>query len=68
MGVEISVISKPEYIEFDCPNCGKNVKIPYNEFVDIVGYPVYWKWSTFSCPECEGNVDIDTVEWEYVIL
>ena len=61
--MEINVITKPIYIEFDCPHCKKVVKFNFEEFVGVVGEPVDWLQSKFSCPECWTEIEIDNVEW-----
>ena len=60
-GVEFSIISAPIAIRFNCPYCGIEVQLKWNE----VDAPHYWgdTWPPVKCPECKKSVELDT--WEY---
>lgn len=59
--VDFRIVSKPAYIEFTCPDCGSDVRIPWRQ----VNEPESWSddWGTEYCPDC--NAEIQLGEWEY---
>ena len=59
--VSYTIVSKPDYIIFDCPHCNERVEVPF----DGVDYNTdCWcdgAWT--DCPECGEEVALG--DWEY---
>jgi len=62
--VDITVVSTPVSIGFECPHCEEDVHFDYSDFVDQIGQPCDWKYSKIECPECGIEIEIDDVEWD----
>ena len=62
MGVDYTIISKPDKVTFVCPSCGEDIKLP---FTDVDFNTDYWGdggWAT--CPECDTEVELDNYEYD----
>lgn len=61
--VDYIIVSKPDYIQFDCPHCKEeSLEVPFCE----VNYKTdYWgdgAWVT--CPHCYNEVELDNYEYD----
>lgn len=58
---DFRIVSKPDYIAFDCPHCELSQKIRWGE-VDV---PENWcdSWGEVECPDCRKSVELG--DWEY---
>lgn len=61
-GVDYKIISKPVYVQFECPHCEETVKVPYDEVDYNTDYP--GDGAKATCPECDKEVDLDYYEYE----
>jgi len=61
--IDISVITKPISIQFECPYCDSEVTIDYDDFESEVGECCDWPYSKIKCPECEKVLEIDNIDW-----
>ena len=64
--VEITVVNTPSYIVSECPHCGEEIKIDYNDFLDMMTHYYFQDWigEVIECPECGKEVEIETVDWD----
>lgn len=64
--IDITVISAPSYITSECPQCGEEIHIDYNEFLGMMTHYYYEDWTdeVIECPECGKEVTIGSVEWD----
>ena len=62
MGIGYVIISKPYKVIFECPHCGEDVEIPFDE----VDYNTdYWgDGAKCDCPECGQEVELDEYEYD----
>lgn len=61
MGIDYTIISKPDYIIFKCPHCKGNVEVAFSE-VDF--NTDYWgDGAVCDCPECGEEVELDGYEY-----
>ena len=62
--IDIIVISRPSYITSECPHCGEEINIDYNDFLDMMTYEYYEDWvdEVIEYPECRKEVKIGSVE------
>lgn len=62
MGINYTIISKPAYIQFECPHCHEDVEIPFGE----VDYKTdYWGDGAWcDCPNCGEEVVLDNYEYD----
>lgn len=62
MGINYTIISKPAYIQFECPHCHEDVEIPFGE----VDYKTdYWgDGALCDCPNCGEEVVLDNYEYD----
>ena len=59
--VNFTIISKPDYIELQCPHCKQNVEIP---FKNVNFYTSDWsEGGETDCPDCGLTVKLG--EYEY---
>ncbi|NFO86484.1 hypothetical protein FDC58_10520 [Clostridium botulinum] len=62
---DIRIISEPVWVKFDCPFCGEEIEMLYDDFNDLIGCEVCdWEYSNFECPKCSKKIEIDDVEWD----
>ena len=54
------IVSKPDYIEFECPHCGEDVKISVR---DLDGESP-WYLTECTCPECKKTVLMGDNEYD----
>ena len=61
MGTYYEIISKPDYITFECPHCEEEVQVPF----ECANYNTsYWgDGALVNCPECGKEVELD--EYDY---
>lgn len=64
--VEVTVVQVPKYVKYECPHCGREVEVDYDDFNDdrMSDYWPEWKGDTVICDECGaefaiGNVEVD---------
>ena len=64
--IDITVISRPSYITSECPHCGEEINIEYNDFLSMMTHYYYEDWTddVIECPECGKEVIIGSVEWD----
>lgn len=62
MGIDYTIISKPAYIQFECPHCHEDVEIPFNEVFFNSDYWGDGGW-TF-CSECGKEVELDNYDYD----
>ena len=64
--IDITVISRPSYITIECPHCGEEINIEYNDFLGMMTHYYYEDWidEVIECPECGKEVTIGSVEWD----
>lgn len=56
------IISKPAYVQFNCPYCHSEVKIPFN---DVTYKTDYWGDGAWcDCPSCGEEVELDNYEYD----
>ena len=62
MGVDYTIISKPAYVQFECPYCHEEIEI---SFGDVFFNTDYWGDGAWTyCPECGEEVELDNYEYE----
>jgi predicted RNA-binding Zn-ribbon protein involved in translation (DUF1610 family) len=63
MKADFTIVTKPNYIKFDCPKCGEEVKIWWKDVCE----PDYWgdSWGSYPCSECGEEIELDYYELEY---
>lgn len=64
--VGITIVQIPKYVTYECPYCGSEVDVDYDDFEDdrMTNYWPEWKGDTVICDECGkkfqiGNVEVD---------
>lgn len=63
MGIDYIIVSKPDYIIFDCPHC-KEEDIQVN-FYNVDFKTDYWGDGTFvNCPNCGKEIELDNYDYE----
>lgn len=52
---------RPVSISFDCPHCGTEIEIPWDE----LNVPEYWDddWGSIECPCCGESVELGDYEF-----
>lgn len=62
MRIGYTIISRPSYIIFRCPNCKKDVKVQFR----LVEYNTeYWDdGASCTCPECGKEVELGSYEYD----
>lgn len=62
MGIDYTIISKPNYIIFVCPHCGENVHVP---FAEVDYFTDYWgDGAVVDCPECGKEVELSGYDYQ----
>lgn len=62
MGVNYIIISKPDYIQCECPHCKEDIEVDFSE-VDF--RTDYWgDGAVVTCPKCDEDVDLDDYEYD----
>lgn len=62
MGTRYTIISRPAYIWFECPHCGKDVEVLFQA---VTYNTKSWVDGAFcTCPACGGEVELDEFEYE----
>ena len=62
MGTCYTIISRPHHILLECPHCGNDVEVP---FQDVNYYNDYWgDGGTCTCPDCGEDVELDEFEYD----
>lgn len=62
MGIDYIIISKPACVRFECPHCGEDVQIAFDE-VDF--NTDYWgDGAKADCPECGKEVELEDYEYD----
>lgn len=64
--VDITIVQVPEYIIFDCPYCGEEVEVDYDDFqCDMMdNNPGNWGYESFLCPKCHEELEVGDVDWD----
>ena len=64
--VDIQIIFAPTWVKFDCPHCGTEVEMDYDEFNNLMtaDYPGDWHGEKIDCPNCEKEIEIDDIDWD----
>ena len=64
--IDIIVVRKPSNIISECPHCGEEINIDYDDFLDMVKHEDYEDWvdEVIKCPECGKKVEIANVDWD----
>lgn len=63
--IDIEIISMPQYVKFECPECEYNIVITYEEFKDMCGSDPYeWEGQTLTCPDCYVDLEIHKYNWD----
>lgn len=63
MGIDYTIISKPDYIIFECPHCKEDVEVGFSE-VDF--NTDYWgDGAVCNCPKCGEEVELDGYEYDW---
>ena len=63
MGIDYTIVSKPDYITFDCPHC-KEEDI-HVDFSDVDFKTDYWGDGAFvNCPNCGKEVELDNYDYD----
>lgn len=63
MGIDYTIVSKPDYITFDCPHC-KEEDI-HVDFSDVDFKTDYWGDGAFvDCPNCGKEVELDNYDYD----
>ncbi len=59
---DFKIISKPAYIEFDCPHCGNKNNYSWS----AVNPATHWgdKWPNIICQECGELVGLGDYEYD----
>ena len=62
--VEVTVVQVPKYVEYECPYCGNEIEIDYDEFKDerMCDFWTEWEGDTVICNECGADFTIGSVE------
>ena len=52
--VEVTVVQVPKYVKYECPHCGREVEVDYDDFNDdrMSDYWPEWEGDTVTCDEC----------------
>lgn len=61
MDTHVVLLTKITDVEFSCPCCGEEFRIPFDEFLkknrlDFSDYPD-WVYDTITCPECQQELE-----------
>ena len=59
--IDITVISRPSYITIECPHCGEEINIEYNDFLGMMTHYYYyedWTDEVIEWHECGKEVTI----------
>lgn len=53
---DFTIVKFPAYITLECPYCGLEQRIPWDEVIE----PEYWgdEWGTVSCPDCGEDIEL----------
>ena len=64
--VGVTVVQIPKYVKYECPYCGREIEVDYDDFNDdrMSDYWPEWEGDTVICDECGsefaiGNVEVD---------
>lgn len=64
--VDITIVQTPKYVTFDCPCCGEEIEISYDDFIcgmkDVS--PSEWEYDYFFCPECMEELKVGGIDWD----
>lgn len=62
--VLLTVYSKPEHVEFECPHCEEDIEIAYDEFEKMIGSDYWgdWQYNEFICPNCGGYIGVEEID------
>ena len=62
MGIDYVIVSKPSYIQFECPHCHEDVEV---KFKDVDYNTDYWGDGAWvDCPECGEEVELGNYEYD----
>ena len=63
---DITIIKRPTYVAFECPHCGADIEMDYDEFESMmINEAPYWEQEEFCCPECGEDIVVNGVDWDY---
>lgn len=62
--VDVTIVQTPKYVRYECPYCGEEVEVDYDDFNDdrIDDYWPDWEGDTVICDECGAEFKIGSVE------
>lgn len=62
MSVDYTIVSKPAYVQFECPYCHEDIEVAFEN----VDYKTdYWGDGAWvDCPYCEKEVELDNYEYD----
>lgn len=60
--VDFTIVSKPDYISFECPHCKNDIRIEW----DDVDEPESWAdpWGCVECSECGKTVELGEYDYD----
>jgi len=61
---DITVITRPDAVTFECPYCENRNKIHYGDFCDEHGEVCDWGCEAVVCGECEKDIKIGCIDWD----
>lgn len=61
---EVTVVQVPKYVKYECPHCGREIEVDYDDFNDdrMSDYWPEWEGDTVICNECGAEFAIENVE------
>jgi len=61
---DITVISRPTTVKFECPYCEHENEMDYDDFCDNHGEVCDWGCEEITCEECEKDMKMGYVDWD----
>ena len=61
---EVTLVQVPKYVKYECPHCGREIEVDYDDFNDdrMSDYWPEWEGDTVICNECGAEFAIENVE------
>ena len=62
--VGITIVQVPQYVMYECPHCGNEIEVDFDDFEDdrAGDYWPEWVGDTVICDECGEEFQIENVE------